>query len=85
MHTHTQYVHISKNKTSLYLADDTTCLSLSLTFQTLSRAGSKGAYGNMEDFPENKFVGFFWEEGREGLGQAYQEDFEVLRLSNSLI
>lgn len=36
----------------------------------------------MEDFPENKFVGFFWEEGREGLGQ---EDFEVLRLSNSLI
>lgn len=34
---------------------------------------------------ENKFVGFFWEEGREGLAQAYQEDFEVLRLSNSLI
>ena len=39
----------------------------------------------MEDFPENKFGVFLWEEGREGLGQAYQEDFEVLRLSNSLI
>lgn len=39
----------------------------------------------MEDFPENKFVVFFWKKGREGLGQAYQEDFEVLRLSNSLI
>ena len=39
----------------------------------------------MEDFPENKFGGFFWEEGREGLGQAYQDNFEVLRLSNSLI
>ena len=35
---------------------------------------------------ENKFVGFLGGEGREGLGQVYQEDFEVkLRLSNSLI
>ena len=31
----------------------------------------------MEDFPENKFVGVFCEAGREGLGQAYLEDFEV--------
>ena len=39
----------------------------------------------MEDFPREQVWGFFWEEGREGLGQAYQEDFEVLRLSNSLM
>lgn len=53
--------------------------------KTSLRAGSKGAYGNMEDFPREQVCGFFWKEGREGLGQAYQEDFEVLRLSNSLM